>query len=60
MRGAPTPTKSTPARKPSLDFDLFSPLMERGRPAAKLFVLGSWPIYHLDEDPETIDNVNQS
>jgi hypothetical protein len=48
MRGAPTPTKSTPARTPGLDFDTFSLLMERGRPAAKRFVLGSWPIHRSD------------
>jgi hypothetical protein len=29
----------------SLDFDALSLLMERGRPAARRFILGSWPVH---------------
>jgi hypothetical protein len=44
VRDAMTGHANGPLPKSMLDFDAFSLLIERGRPAAKRFMLGTWPV----------------
>jgi hypothetical protein len=44
----PTATKNRPIPKPMLDFGALSLLLERGRPAARRFMLGTWPVFRYE------------
>jgi len=44
----PTTTKNRPIPKPMLDFGALSLLLERGRPAARRFMLGTWPVFRYE------------
>jgi NYN domain len=59
VRGALTSTKSGLTQRPGLDFEAFSLLMERGRPAAKRFVLGSWPVYRSNAFSKMLDKARK-
>jgi hypothetical protein len=44
----PTTTNNRSTPRPMLDFDALSLLMERGRPATRRFMLGTWPPFRSE------------